>query len=87
MLLDDFGRHQVHQWEDEHPHQVNEVPVQSRYLDIVRVIILGLQEENRGRDNCGDQENMNSNVEYIAGRRNQPTNQPKTEQDGQEFLA
>src|SRR5215472_7665226 len=42
-------RHQVHQREDEHPHQVDKVPVQSRHLNVMRVVIFRLQKENHRR--------------------------------------
>src|SRR5581483_5903853 len=44
MPLHDLGGHQIHQRENEHPHQVYEMPVQSRYLDVMSVIDLRLQE-------------------------------------------
>ncbi len=34
-LLRRVNRHQVDKWEDEHPHEVNEVPVKAADLDIL----------------------------------------------------
>jgi hypothetical protein len=34
VLLLDLGRHQVHQRENEHPDEIDEVPVKARYFDI-----------------------------------------------------
>src|SRR5271163_2981954 len=62
----DLGRHQVDQGEDEHPDQVDEVPIQSRHLHILRVVILRLQEQNNGRHNQTHQQRVNQVMKNIV---------------------
>src|SRR5689334_15831970 len=46
FVLGNLSRHQIHQREDKHPHQINKVPVQPANLHIVRVVILRLEKPN-----------------------------------------
>src|ERR1700722_7495681 len=63
-------RHQINQRKDEHPHQVDEVPVQSGHFHIVRVVVFRLQKQNDGAHEQADQQRVNAVVEEII-RRNQ----------------
>src|SRR5450631_3914228 len=50
-FLRHLGRQQIHQRENKHPHQIDEVPVQPRHFHILRVIILRLQKQDDRRHN------------------------------------
>src|SRR6266852_40255 len=41
-LQDNLGRHQINQRKDEHPHQIDEVPVEPGNFDVSGIIDFGL---------------------------------------------
>src|SRR5256885_16413227 len=85
--LRNLRRHQVHQWEDEHPHQVNEVPIQPRNFDILRVIVLRLQKQNDYRYQERETQHVNSVVKNIVRGNQKISCDPKHSQDRQKPFA
>src|ERR1700722_6124565 len=81
------GRHQVNQREDKHPHQVDEVPVKSRYFDIMRVVVFRLQKQNHGRHDQADQQRVDAVVEDIIRRNQKVSRHIDHSQNRQETLA
>ena len=52
----------------------------------MRIVILGLKEQNRCCDDTSDKQRVNSVMKNVIGRNSQPRDQPDTEKDGQELL-
>src|SRR5579864_5963660 len=66
--LADLRRHQIHQWEDEHPHQINKVPIQPANFNVVRVVVLRFEKHDHRSHEQSDTQCMHRIVKYIAGR-------------------
>jgi len=50
--------------------------LKSGYFDIVRIVILGLKEQNRCCDDTSDKQRVNSVMKNVIGRNSQPRDQP-----------
>src|ERR1700730_8894121 len=70
LSLGDLRRHQIHQREDEHPHQIDEVPVKPSNFHIMRIVVFGFQKQNHCRDDQSNQQRLDAIMKYIV-RRNQ----------------
>src|SRR5215469_7324187 len=85
--LRNLRRHQIDQREDEHPHQIDEVPIQSRDFHVMRVVILRLQEQHDRSYDQPDQQGVNQVVKNVVGRNEQKSRQPNRSQNRQKQLA
>src|SRR5580692_12549534 len=86
-LLKDLGGHQINQRKNEHPNQVDEMPVETGDLDVRGVVDLGLKPQDDGTDDRGKQQHMGAVVEGAVSWSAQPSRQPKDKQDGNEIAA
>src|ERR1700733_11027687 len=76
-------RHQIHQRENKHPHQIHKMPIQTRHFHIMRVIIFRLQKNNDARNNQPNQQLMHAVMKNIVRRNQKVSRQPQHSQNRQ----
>src|SRR5580693_3333494 len=73
----DLRRQQIHQRENEHPHQIDEVPVQPGHFHILRIVIFRFQKQDDRSHDQPDQQNVNAVMKHVVRRNQQISHQPK----------
>src|SRR5246127_1037520 len=86
-VVRNLRRHQIHQREDKHPHQINKVPIQPANFNVVRIVVLGLKKHDHGSDEESETKCVHRVVKYVAGWNHERAGNPDRRQCRQKPLA